>query len=74
MTPKETLLNKSINSLVDYCQLLEERNEKLKNEVKELKAVASSAEVKETNKTLREENKKLKAQLEKFTKLVEALK
>lgn len=74
MTPKETLLNKSINSLVDYCQLLEERNEKLKNEVKELKAVAPSAEVKETNKTLREENKKLKAQLEKFTKLVEALK
>jgi regulator of replication initiation timing len=74
MTPKETLLNKSINSLVDYCQLLEERNEKLKNEVKELKAVAPSEEVKTTNKTLREENKKLKAQLEKFTKLVEALK
>lgn len=74
MTPKETLLNKSINSLVDYCQLLEERNEKLKNEVKELKAVAPSAEVKETNKTLREENKKLKVQLEKFTKLVEAFK
>jgi regulator of replication initiation timing len=74
MTPKETLLNKSINSLVDYCQLLEERNEKLKNEVKELKAVAPSEEVKTTNKTLREENKKLKSQLEKFTKLVEALK
>jgi regulator of replication initiation timing len=74
MTPKETLLNKSINSLVDYCQLLEERNEKLKNEVKELKAVAPSEEVKTTNKTLREENKKLKTQLEKFTKLVEALK
>jgi regulator of replication initiation timing len=74
MTPKETLLNKSINSLVDYCQLLEERNEKLKNEVKELKAVAPSEEVKTTNKTLREENKKLKAQIEKFTKLVEALK
>lgn len=74
MSTKETLLNKSINSVIEYCILLEERNEKLKNEVKELQALAPSAEVKETNKKLREENKKLKSQLDKFSKLVEALK
>lgn len=71
---KETLLNKSINALVEYCILLEERNENLKNELKELKGNAPSAEVKETNKKLREENKKLKSQLERFTKLVETIK
>lgn len=61
---KETLLNKSVNDLLNLCIKLNSDNEELRKKINTLKQNKASAEVKETNKALRAENRKLKSKLD----------
>lgn len=61
---KETLLNKSVNDLLNLCIKLNNDNEELRKKINALKQNKASDEVKETNKALRAENRKLRSKLD----------